>query len=113
MASMTFPADVRRSPMAMAALAVATTAGLGSVAVDVSSAWYRDLHKPSWQPPAAVFGPVWTALYASMAYAGARAWQEAAPPDRRALALLGSANLALNAGWNVVFFRAHKPAAAL
>jgi translocator protein len=102
-----------RSPLAVATAAVAVAAGLGTVAVDVSSAWYRRLEKPSWQPPAAAFGPVWTGLYASMVYAGARAWREAEPATRRTLVLVGGANLVLNAGWNVVFFRAHKPTAAV
>jgi tryptophan-rich sensory protein len=44
---------------AAAVAGVAIAGGLGS---DTSSDWYRDLHKRSWQPPGAVFGPVWTVL---------------------------------------------------
>lgn len=100
-------------PLAVAVAAVTSTAALGTVAVDTGSAWYRGLDKPAWQPPAAAFGPVWTCLYASMAWAGARAWNGTERPKRRRLAALGGANLALNVGWNVVFFRAHRPKAAV
>lgn len=30
--------------------------------------WYQQLIKPSWAPPAFLFGPVWTVLYLMIAY---------------------------------------------
>ena len=27
------------------------------------NSWYEKLSKPSWSPPARLFGPVWTVLY--------------------------------------------------
>lgn len=93
--------------------AVAGTALVGGLLTDPRSHWYRRLAKPSFQPPAAVFGPVWTVLYglialssaATIADAREQGDDEAAEAFERALA----ANLALNATWSGVFFRAHAP----
>ena len=75
--------------------------------------WFRSLRKPAFQPPNWVFGPVWTVLYATIAYSGWRIWRaEDSPARSRALALWG-AQLGLNALWTPLFFGARKPAVAL
>lgn len=88
---------------------MAATAALGGAATDVSSTWYRTLRKPSWQPPGAVFGPVWTVLYVLIAVTATRALARADPAGRRAYRRALLVNLAVNAGWSWTFFRGHRP----
>lgn len=95
------------------AAAVAATAAVGSAATDPSTRWYRGLRKPSWQPPPAAFPAVWTPLYALLAAAGTRVLNRTTGPDRARFIRSYGANLALNAGWTVLFFRLRRPAAAL
>lgn len=45
------------------------TAALGALASSSAPSFYAALQLPSWAPPASVFGPVWTVLYAVMAVA--------------------------------------------
>ena len=89
------------------------TAVAGELATDPTSSWYRSLRKPPWQPPPRAFGLVWTPLYADIAVTSARALDafEAAgrQGERRAHRGALAANLVLNAGWNAVFFRVHRP----
>jgi benzodiazapine receptor len=75
--------------------------------------WYRRLDKAAFQPPPAVFAPVWTVLYGSIAYSGYKVWAAPDHPMRRpALALWGT-QLAANAAWMPTFFGARRPRAAL
>jgi tryptophan-rich sensory protein len=72
------------------------------------SAWYQALAKPSWTPPAVVFGPVWTALYAAMAIAAWRVWRSGGwLAHRGALALFGC-QLVVNFAWSFLFFTAQQ-----
>jgi len=74
--------------------------------------WYVSLRKPEWNPPAYVFGPVWSLLYATMGVAAWLVWK------RHGLGGAGFAlglfvlQLALNAAWSWVFFGLHRPGLA-
>jgi tryptophan-rich sensory protein len=94
-------------------LLLAFAAGaVGAVASIDAASFYGQLSKPSWAPPASVFGPVWTALYAMM---GVAAWLVWRSPGPKAVALtLFVAQLAANALWSWLFFAWRSgPAAAV
>jgi len=64
--------------------------------------WYPSLRKPSWNPPNEVFGPVWSALYLTMAVAAWLVWRSGG--DTAVALGLFVEQLALNVAWSVVFF---------
>jgi benzodiazapine receptor len=98
-------------PRLTAAAGTLAAAVAGGIATDPGSEWFARLGKPSWYPPPATFGIVWTGLYAGIAWAGG---EVLARPGRRpgAFGTALAANLLLNAGWTPLFFRAHRPALA-
>ncbi len=100
-------------PVLLAALAALAVAGLGALMTDIGP-WYRGLVKPPWQPPDALFGPVWTVIYALAAMAAVRAWEAA--PSRAArewMLALFALNGFLNVLWSLLFFRLRRPDWAL
>ena len=85
-------------------------AALGAIASIDAPSFYAKLNKPSWAPPAGVFGPVWTFLYAAMGVAAWLVWR--APGARRlALGLFG-VQLVANVLWSWLFFAWQLGAAA-
>jgi tryptophan-rich sensory protein len=92
--------------------AVTAVAVVGGLATDTSSLWYQQLDRPAWQPPGAVFGPVWTLLYILLAISATLAWRDVRGPRRRVVLGLYAANLVLNLAWTWIFFQAHAPTAA-
>lgn len=105
----------RRSAAVLAACLAASAAAAGAGSGPTLRAiptWYRGLDKPAWTPPDAVFGPVWSLLYAGQAVAVWLAWK-AKPDEARPLFALHGAQLALNAGWSLVFFGLRRPGLAL
>lgn len=65
-------------------------------------AFYPGLQKPAWTPPAWLFSPVWTVLYALIGVAAWRVWRGETP--RRAPLALWWLQLALVAVWPWLFF---------
>jgi tryptophan-rich sensory protein len=109
------PSDRRPAARDVALIlgAVGAVAGIGGIATGpvVDSRWYRRLSKPPWQPPGAVFGPVWTVLYAMIAASMLTVRRHPTAQQRPLFVLYGS-NLALNLAWSMIFFRGRSPLAA-
>ncbi len=59
-----------------------------------------------------MFGPVWTALYVSIAVAATLGTVDTPPPRRRLVIVLFGANLILNVAWTWIFFQGHAPIVA-
>ncbi|HVU47666.1 MAG TPA: TspO/MBR family protein [Terracidiphilus sp.] len=78
-------------------------AALGAIASVRAAEFYQQLSRPGWAPPAGVFGPVWTALYCSMAFASWLVWKQSTERSCAALAVY-ALQLALNALWSWLFF---------
>ena len=81
--------------------------GLGTIAtIPNIPTWYASLHKPFFNPPNWIFGPVWTILYTLISlslYLTLRA----SHPDRSKALNLFFLQLALNIIWSFLFFQYH------
>ncbi len=79
-------------------------AGIGLLAtIPNIPGWYAEAVKPAWTPPNALFGPVWTVLYALIAVAAWLVWRTGAPRRRPAMIAYG-VQLGLNLIWTPIFF---------
>jgi len=85
-------------------------AAVGAIASVDAASFYAQLNKPSWAPPASVFGPVWSVLYALMGVSAWLVWR--APGPKKAALALFCVQLAANALWSWLFFAWHQGALA-
>jgi tryptophan-rich sensory protein len=74
--------------------------------------WYAGLQKAAFNPPAWVFGPVWTILYLLMGVSLFLVLEKKLKQQKGMLILLFSLQLFLNFLWSVVFFGWHQPTLA-
>ena len=87
-------------------VAVPLVAGLGSSVFTINSisTWYAALNKPWFNPPNAVFGPVWTILYILMGLALFLIWRSPRNRTRDIGIALFAAQLIVNVIWTLGFF---------
>lgn len=98
------------------AIGVSLSAGaIGSLFTALAiPTWYVDLVKPALNPPAWVFGPVWTALYILMGIAAFLIWKKNLNRRDVKMALgIFAVQLVLNTLWSMIFFGLHSPGGAL
>ena len=103
------------SRLAVCAGAVLLASAIGSFAtVRAIPIWYKGLTKPSFNPPAWLFGPAWTVLYLMMAVAAWLVWKHGFGSAGVNLALAAFlVQLALNCLWSILFFGLRSPLAGM
>lgn len=90
-------------------------AGLAGSVFTVSSVstWYAELVKPAFNPPAWLFAPVWTILFALMGIALFLIWRKGFKGrDAKISICIFIGQMTLNIFWSAIFFGLHNPAAA-
>lgn len=95
----------------VALLVAFSAAAIGSTAtIPNLEPWYASLTKPSWNPPNAVFGPVWSTLYTLMGIAAWLVWRRGGTDGVNVRVPLTwfLLQLALNALWSWLFFGWHR-----
>ncbi|MFU7528695.1 TspO/MBR family protein [Qipengyuania sp. ASV99] len=103
--------DIEWTPAIIAALWAVILGGAGGVLTDIGQ-WYRELKKPSWQPPDWLFGPAWTVILGLSGWSFYLAWT-AAPEALGTIAALFAVNFVLHFAWSPLFFKAKRPDWAL
>ena len=101
------------TPVIAATIWAVILGGVGGLMTEIGP-WYRNLKKPSWQPPDWLFGPAWTLILGLAAWAGVIAYN-GAPDDagRTAVIILYAVNFVAHFAWSPLFFKFKRPDLAL
>lgn len=87
-------------PLCIGAIAgTATSTGVNT--------WYTTLHKPFFNPPNYLFGPVWTLLYILMGVSFYLILQSPKTESLKPAVVIFCIQLILNFGWSFLFFKFH------
>jgi translocator protein len=106
------PTMLQTSTIAAIAWAV-ILGGAGGLLTSIGP-WYRNLKKPSWQPPDWLFGPAWTIILGLAAWAAVLAWGGATDDaGRMTIIILYAVNFVFHMLWSPIFFTVKRPDWAL
>jgi len=106
------PPAAGRQVIALAAWLLFCFVAAGTAVFVSTDGWYAALHKPAWNPPAWIFGPAWSLLYALMAVAAWLVWREGGWKAQGRTLGLFLLQWLLNALWTPLFFVLHRPGIA-
>ena len=105
--------DIAWTPALIAAAWAIVLGGAGGALTTIGP-WYRNLAKPSWQPPDWLFGPAWTVILGLAGWSLYLAWTAApAPADRMLIGALFAINFVAHFAWSPLFFTLRRPDWAL
>lgn len=99
-------------------ISIAVCEAVGIISALISNTdnylWFETLLKPTWNPPAYLFGPVWSILYLLMGISFWFIWKADIPLEkkRKAIAIF-IVQLIFNFCWSLLFFKYHSPFYAL
>ena len=98
----------------MIAAGVAIALGAAGGLLTPIGPWYRNLRKPSLQPPDWLFGPAWTVILGLAAWSAVIAWNAAqGEAERTAVVILFVTNAVCHLLWSPLFFKWRRPDWAL
>jgi translocator protein len=105
--------DIEWTPAIIGAAWAIVLGGAGGLLTEIGE-WYRNLKKPSWQPPDWLFGPAWTIILGLAGWSFYLAWTNAPEPgDRMLIGVLFAVNFFAHLAWSPLFFVAKRPDWAL
>jgi len=88
---------------------VLAVTGAGGLLTEIGP-WYRNLRKPSWQPPDWLFGPAWSVILTLVGWSAVLAWDAA---GHWRVGLLFAVNAFCHVLWSPLFFKWRRPDWAL
>lgn len=82
---------------------------IGAVWTSSDSPWYKEINKPSFNPPSWIFGPVWTLLFTLMGISLYFVWTSPSSNIKIIALALFAVQFLFNVAWSYLFFGLNKP----